>query len=173
MNLEAIHKELLVSIETYRSLLVKYNFNQLTTITTAADWSIAQVFTHLFEQTIEFNFKQIDLCLSNNEFAAFNKNNEGEEFFKRGGFPDEKIKAPFDDIPAVPTSLGSLIENLENLKIQFSHYEVTIQNVSIQGKAQHPGLGYLNATEWYAFILMHWRHHLRQVGRIENELLKY
>lgn len=173
MNLEKIHQDLFITLETYQAILLKYNFKQLTTLTTAADWSLSQVFTHLLGQTIDFNFKQIDLCLSSLEFTTFNKNNEGEAFFKRGGFPDERIKAPFDDIPTLPTSLDSLLESLENLKIQFSHYKVAIQNNSVQGKAQHPGLGYLNATEWYAFILMHWRHHLRQIGRIENELLKY
>lgn len=173
MNLEETHQELMFTIETYCAILSKYDFNQLTTITKAADWSMAQVFTHLFEQTIDFNFILIDQCLSTNEFYDQQKTVEGEAFFKRGGFPDERIKAPFDDIPAVPTSLDTLIQSLEKIKIQLSQYKVAIQSSSIQGKAIHPGLGYLNAQEWYAFILMHWQHHLRQIGRIENELMKY
>ena len=170
MNIEEIHQELMSILDRYHAILLQYNFQQLTTITTAADWSLSQVFTHLFQQTIDFNFKQIDHCLYSDDFAALNKNKEGEEFFKRGGFPDAKIKAPFDDIPSMPTSIASLNENLEKLKMKLSQYKVTIQNSSIQGKAQHPGLGYLSAVEWYAFILMHWRHHLRQIARIEKEL---
>ena len=38
------------------------------------------------------------------------------------------------------------------------------------GKAKHPGLNYLNASEWLQFADMHMRHHLRQKKRIDDFL---
>ena len=34
------------------------------------------------------------------------------------------------------------------------------------GKTQHPGLGFLDALEWYQYTEMHMRHHIRQKDRI-------
>ncbi|PFI45332.1 hypothetical protein COI73_19775 [Bacillus cereus] len=36
---------------------------------------------------------------------------------------------------------------------------------------EHPGLGYLNAAEWFQLISMHFAHHLRQKSRLETEVL--
>ena len=45
---------------------------------------------------------------------------------------------------------------------------IIINENSLQGKTQHPGLGYFNATEWLQFATMHLRHHFKQKKRIEE-----
>ena len=41
-----------------------------------------------------------------------------------------------------------------------------------KGKTAHPGFSYLNASEWYRLIPMHFKHHLRQKENIDTFLNK-
>ncbi|MBE7118447.1 DinB family protein [Bacillus cereus] len=81
-----------------------------------------------------------------------------------------------DAIAKCKTELPSLT-NKEEVQEHFLELITAVKNIepilsSIPNncKVEHPGLGYLNATEWFQLISMHFAHHLRQKDRLELKI---
>jgi hypothetical protein len=86
-------------------------------------------------------------------------------------FPDEIIEGPPSNFFTPQSdSKEDLVNKLVNLKDEISKAARLISESSFKGKTKHPGLNYFNASEWYQFAHMHFRHHLRQKKRIEDFL---
>src|SRR5262245_35401750 len=56
------------TINTWISQLDRYNFEQLCLQPAPGSWSMGQVYLHLIDATGHF-LKQVDICLSNNDYA--------------------------------------------------------------------------------------------------------
>jgi hypothetical protein len=158
-------------LEKYRQLLTVYSIGQLRQKPDPHHWSLGQILLHLSAETFDYGFLQIDQCLSSNRNINGKKTAEGEDFYKRGGFEDVKIKSPTQMQPAVHFTKRDLRSILSHAESKMKSYAEKISVASFQGKAEHPGLGYLDGAEWYFFITKHWVHHLRQVDRVEKFLM--
>ena len=93
----------------------------------------------------------------------------GKKFFYITHSLTKKIKAPSPEFETVhqPNSIEEIRKGLLRIKNLMTELESKIEKSPFKGKTKHPGLHYLNAGEWYQFIEMHFRHHLRQKERID------
>jgi hypothetical protein len=170
MSPAEVLKEFQEIVKAYNQLLVRNSIAQLKKQPGEFSWSLGQVFFHLFNETFNYGFLQIDKCLTSNRNKNGSKTEEGEVFYKRGGFDDVRIKSPTKMEPSLNFTKDELRNILRKAESEMKAYARKISDSSFQGKAKHPGLGFLSAPEWYFFITKHWRHHLRQVTRIEKSL---
>ena len=133
---------------------------------------MGQLYNHLIQGTLNYHLPQIEQCINSDTNKSKSKNFKGFLAYRiLKGFPPIKIKVPDSDAytPKQPKSKDEIIKGLETLKRKM---EQTLKNLekNQKGKTPHPGFAYLNASEWFRLIPMHFKHHLRQKERIDNYL---
>ncbi len=156
------------TIAIWEKELGRYTFQQLCARPDAESWSMGEVYLHMIDTALDFNMKQIDICLAGNENENACKSAEGEELFARNAFSATKIF--FSSEARKPKSKEQIRRELQHIKKLMKEYERKISNSLFRGKTKHPGLHFLDAGEWFQFIEMHFRHHLRQKKRIDAYL---
>ena len=130
-------------------------------------WSLGQVCVHLIEATHHF-LEEINTCLWSNDHIQEEMSMNAKSMFHNNAFPDELIEGPESNAHTPqPESKKMIMESLMKLRDEINAAAVLISTSSSQGKTKHPGLHYFNATEWFQFAEMHFRHHDRQKKRIE------
>ncbi len=169
MEPDVILKNFNSTFATWEKELNNYSLEQLCKKPNPESWSLGEPYIHLMGQTLYYNIEQIKICISTNENENGEKSAEGKEVFLHNSFPDQKIKAPSPEFETVhqPNSIEEIREALSHIKNLMTELESKIEKSPFKGKTKHPGLHYLNAGEWYQFIEMHFRHHLRQKERID------
>lgn len=80
-----------------------------------------------------------------------------------------KIKVPPspDYTPAQPESIEQIRDGIARVCLAVRETADAITASDLGGKVAHPAFGYLDATEWFGMIEMHWRHHVRQKRRVD------
>ncbi|HEY4194399.1 MAG TPA: DinB family protein, partial [Mucilaginibacter sp.] len=90
-----------------------------------------------------------------------------------GRFPPVKVKAPADVSAKIP-AINITKEEARNLLIKCrKRLDVVIpliRDASKHCRIKHARLGMLNARQWLKFILIHSKHHLKQLDRIQKKL---
>jgi hypothetical protein len=158
-------------IDTWINALERYDFVQLCTRPSANSWSLGQVYMHLLDDS-RYYLEQIKICVSSNDHSNEEPSSFAKDMLRNNEFPDDIIVgASSNELVPQPMSKEQLLSNLAALKKDIANAALLIQETSFQGRTKHPGLQYFNAAEWYQFIGMHFRHHLRQRERI-NEFLE-
>lgn len=156
------------TIDSWLQALEKYDFRQLCAKPFPASWSVGQVYMHLIADT-RFYIEQINHCIADhaNEEATPN----GRIMLQNNAFPDEVIEGdPNNALMPQPQSKEQLLNDLAKIKTELNVLAAKVLSGTFHGKAKHPGLGYLSASEWLQFANMHFRHHLRQKKRIDDFL---
>ncbi|MED0901566.1 DinB family protein [Bacillus nitratireducens] len=156
----------------YLEELEKYSLEQLRTKPSAEEWSLGQMYNHLLSATY-MQLDAIEKCKTETPFVANNKTDMGEKVYILGAFPDIQIKVPEHPgyTPENPTNKEEIQERFLELITIVKNAEPTLTSIPNDCKVEHPGLGYLNAAEWFQLISMHFAHHLRQKSRLETEVL--
>jgi hypothetical protein len=72
-----------------------------------------------------------------------------------------------DKVPQ-PESIDQL--NLDMRQLKTDAFVLWQKTADARGKSKHPGLGYFTAQEWFQYVEMHMRHHLRQKARLDTYL---
>ncbi|KAF0815571.1 hypothetical protein KIS4809_5690 [Bacillus sp. ZZV12-4809] len=160
-------------INRYKNELRNYSLEQLRYISEEGVWSIGQMYDHLIRVAHEY-LDNMEKCAVLNKEQPFGKTEFGEHLFKIGGFPPIKIKLP-DELNAPPNNSDSkedLISRMDQLILRLSQWESKVDNINPNFKVKHGGFGWLNTREWYDLAGMHFRHHLRQKGELEQRLPK-
>ena len=158
------------TVDGWIRMVTQSTFEQLCAKPSSANWSLGQVCMHLMEATKHY-LEEIDTCLSSNDHILGEMSENGKTMFRNNAFPDELIEGPASnaDTPQ-PESKEMLIESLRRLRDEINATAALILTSSSKGKTKHPGLHYFNASEWFQFAEMHFRHHLRQKKRIDDFL---
>ncbi len=156
----------------WKNALEHYSLEQLVRKPSEEDWSIGQVYLHIFGSALHFHGKQAKLCLENTENADGAMEDFAKSMFKQGSMPPDRIR-----VPPSPQYTPPQPENKEQILALIANVEAMMQNLtekadaaSVSGKTKHPRFGYVSATEWLQMIEMHFRHHLHQKGRIDEFL---
>lgn len=157
-------------VDTWINALEQYDFVQLCTTVSVNSWSLGQVYMHLLEDT-RYYLEQIKICASNNDHSNEAPSSFAKTMLLNNEFPDEIIKGARSNafIPQ-PPGKEYLVSSLVLLKEDIKNAALLIEKTSFKGRTKHPGLHYFNAAEWYQFVGMHFRHHLRQKKRIDEIL---
>jgi hypothetical protein len=137
------------------------------------EWSLGQVYIHLINTTQFMSMRNIKLCREEAKDATAVggvKTDAGEAVFRNGGFPDTKIAVPPSPqyTPPQPNGKEQLTSGLLNILQQMQEIEPMLQDISSDVTAAHPRLGALNAKEWFNMVEMHFRHHVKQLHRLQS-----
>lgn len=158
------------TIDIWIKELEPYDFIQLYTKPSPKSWSLGQVYMHLIDET-NYYIEQIKICVSTNDNVIEEASPDAKTMFLNNDFPDEVIEgAPTNLYIPQPQNKEQLMTCLMKLKDEMNNVQILISKSLFKGKTKHPGLNYFNASEWFQFGEMHFRHHLRQKKRIDDFL---
>jgi len=154
------------------------------------EWSLGQMHMHLIQSAQFMHLQNVVLCLAPNgnpRVSSTGKTKQGEEVFRAGSFPPDRIHVPPSPqyTPRQPESKEQLLDGLRDtvrrmieIESAVASLDSGIQERSKPGKDTatalvrntviHPRLGGLNGLEWFQLIEMHYRHHLLQRKRLDD-----
>lgn len=157
------------TLDIWIKALEQKSFAQICAKPAPDSWSLGQLYMHLIEATNHY-LEQINICLTTHDNLTKEMSPGAKILFQNNEFPNEIIEGPPSnaDTPQ-PDSIAALMHELLQLKEDINHIGTLISKSPLQGKTKHPGLDYFNASEWFQFAEMHFRHHLRQKKRIDTD----
>lgn len=172
MSAEDTYKKLLPLSKYWLKELDFYGANQFKKKVTPTSWTIGQLYDHLLIYSQEVHLKAIQECLQTKDAAAKKEGKSLKGFiqFTIGSYLPLKHKSnPYKE-PSQPLST-------EKVKDDFYRFLKVVYKVAKEidykkptKKVKHPTLGYLSAEEWFQLIEMHFRHHVRQKKKLDNEV---
>ncbi|MBW7475150.1 DinB family protein [Paenibacillus oenotherae] len=156
----------------YREGLDKYTLEQLQDKPDAEQWSLGQLYNHLIHAALSMQVRSIEACAAAEEEQPLGKTEAGEGIFQLGDIPPVKIKVPGSPeyTPHNPQSKEELEKGLAAVEENYRKWSGAIADINPNCKVEHFALGWMNAQEWYSFMPMHFRHHLRQKRELEERL---
>jgi len=152
----------------YSATLNKIPEEQFQLTPPAGGWSYSEVYSHIFDMSI-LSLKEVENCIKGDgkvKATAFIV--KVILFF--GSFPPRaKYKVPKvllgRERKISKIAAADFIKRfLEQLHLVYSQLHLADPLI----KTRHPRLGYLNAEQWFRFIEIHLKHHLKQLKRIEK-----
>lgn len=134
---------------------------------TPEGWTLGQVYNHLIGSALNFHLRQVAACCASSENASMPRNERGDAAFTAGSVPPVRVQVPPSEqyTPKHPQSKQELFDGMARVKSAMTG-ALPLFESNQGGKTQHPGMGWLNANDWYHLIEMHWRHHQWQKERI-------
>ena len=161
------------TIDIWSKELGSFSMNQILARPDGTSWSLGQLYRHIIEESNWYN-GQIKISLRDTSYSNITTTEDARILLERGSFEDKR----FQGDPSIhenieqPSNIDQLKADLERLKIDTNELWNKMTKTSDNGKSEHPGLGYLNGSEWVQYSEMHMRHHLKQKERIKLLLYK-
>lgn len=157
------------TLRQWIAFLDDYSLEMVCRPTSAAAWSLGQVYRHIIDDT-GWYVEQVETALVSREHHDQEMTEEGRQILANG-FPDIRIAGPATNtfIPQ-PESLDQLRQGLLSIQQSVAKLCRNGDFAAATGKTKHPGLGYFTAAEWLRFAVVHMQHHLRQKERIDGQL---
>lgn len=153
------------TIQSYIDALGRYSDEQFTAKPDEAEWSLGQMYQHLYEANTFFFLANVKRCLEKRKGQeGGEKTAAGLNVYQHNSFPPIKVKRPG---PAnSPEPVAQDRETYKNLFAQTleegnAWADALVDDDGIY-KTQHFAFGWLNATEWLQNLEIHARHHIRQ-----------
>lgn len=151
-----------------------FNMEQLKQKPSDNEWSIGQMVQHLISSALHMHIRNIDQCLVLSTDPSAGKTEAGVTAFAQGSFPPIRIQVPpsAQYTPEQPESKEQLIQGLHTVIQRMKEIEPTLEKASKQNTVSHPGFGGLCAEEWFLLVEMHYRHHLLQLERLKQGMVR-
>ena len=171
MSVKSDQGGVLASLKFFSAFLKTVNEETFLRTPLQGGWSFAEVYAHILSANL-LSTIAIEKCLNK---TAELKNRKPDWRVRLilflGRFPPVKYKVPAVLEASVKkiskeeaaNQLIKLIKKIETIDIGFSKFNVNY-------KVKHPRLGYLDAKSWLRFILIHSKHHQKQIKRIQKML---
>lgn len=161
--------------EFYLDELAKVSMEQICRKPNDHAWSMGQMLVHLMNSARFMQLVNVEACrdASNpNVLVGGAKNDRGKEVFRAGSIPPISIQVPPSPqyTPAQPESMEQIRTGMQDVIARMRSVAPTLNEIPTENTVQHPGLGYLNAQEWFQLIEMHYRHHRHQLDRLKEFL---
>lgn len=156
----------------YINELEKYSLEQFRRKPAEDEWSLGQMYNHLLAAS-NMQLDAIEKCTTDSAAIDGKKTDMGEKVYSAGAFPPIQIKLPNRPgyAPENPTDKEIIKQELLQLIEKMKEIEPKLPAIPNDYKVEHPGLGYLNAGEWFQLIFMHFSHHLHQKERLEQSII--
>ncbi|HZG18264.1 MAG TPA: DinB family protein [Candidatus Bathyarchaeia archaeon] len=158
----------------YMQELEPWDMDQLIRKPSDEAWSLGQLYVHLIQSALYLHLPNAVACSSKAPGTTLGgqKTERGAAAYTLGSFPPIKIHVPASEqyTPRQPESKEQLREGLEQVIGKMKELESDIREASADHTLPHPGLGHLNAVEWFSLVEMHYRHHLRQLASLKELL---
>jgi len=161
------------ALDEYRARLDKYTDEQFMQTPPNGGWSCAEVYAHLLRSNL-LSAMAADRCSrAADKKTAGKPNLLGKLVLLFGQLPPVRVKAPAEVNSKAPAEKITK-EEAKNLivknRARAAELADLIENGTTNRRMKHPRLGMLNAPEWYKFMLIHTKHHTKQLNRIEKSL---
>ncbi|KLT64073.1 DinB family protein [Pedobacter sp. BMA] len=155
-------------VKAYKAKLSSYPEDIFQLTPPIDGWSYSEVYSHIFDSSL-LSLIALENCIKG----------KGEDkpthfavkvilFF--GAFPPaQKYKVPKRLIDRVKKiSKTEALDFILEFEKALEHAYPNVSKANKHIKTPHPRLGYLNAKQWFRFIEIHLKHHLKQLNRIEQ-----
>ena len=171
MSVASNKKELEKSLRFYEEFLKTVSEEAFSSTPPSGGWSYAEVYSHITNVNY-ISAIAAEKCLNKvAEIKTRKPDWRVRLILFLGKFPPGKIKAPATVEESVKkftkeeaaNFLIKVCKKLDNLIPQYKKFDSNY-------KVKHPRLGYLNATHWLRFMVLHTKHHQNQIIRIKREL---
>ncbi len=174
MNIAQIHIAINDALNVYRKRLDTIPDEQFDVTPMGGGWSYAEVYSHILQADLGSSIA-MERCINgtcNPTTKGMNLLGKLVFFFRR--FPPVKIKVPEKTAAKMPVNKISK-EEAKNLLVKcrkrIDEIFPLIADAPSINRYKHPRLGNLNTAQWLKFILIHTKHHIKQLDRIEKKFL--
>jgi hypothetical protein len=167
-------KEAFTTVQNaYILALDRYTDEQFGAQPSEMEWSLGQMYEHLYGANIYFFLANVTRCLERRKGQEGGEMTDtGRSIFSYNSFPPIKIKVPEAVKGPEPVARDRAAYRIlfsESLMKGLALADALAQSES-NYKTLHPVFGYLNAWEWFQACEIHARHHLRQQQEREEWL---
>lgn len=159
-------------LDDYRGRIDTIPDHQFEMTPPGGGWSYAEVYSHILQANIS-SALAIEKC-SMNTCMPTTKGRSiiGLFVLTFNRFPPVRVKVPGEIAAKNPAKKISK-EEARNLLIRcrkkINDVIGLVHDSSPHRRVKHPRMGMLNAGQWLKFILIHSKHHIKQLDRIEKE----
>lgn len=174
MNTKELLQRFQESTARYVEELSHFTMEELTTQPSPSDWSIGQMYVHLYQSALYMQLANVEKCRTGSDVTTGDKTEIGQKVFAGGEIPPIRVQVPPSPAytPVQPESKEQILEGLNAAAARMQEVEPHLHEISLAHKIVHPGFGALNGQEWFQLVEMHYRHHFRQLDRLKSELLQ-
>jgi hypothetical protein len=159
-------------IEQYIRNLDRYSIEQLRFKCKENVWSVGQMYIHVIEVAKEY-IGHIETCTMGTREEPGGKTEDGTKALAEKEWPNIRVKL---EQPANktsnPASKDEIIAGLEQVLEKLGYWAEGVIEANPACKVRHGWFGWLNAGDWFEMVGMHSRHHLRQMARLDEELVE-
>lgn len=168
MNIAKVNSSILKTVDAYKAKLAVYSDEIYQTTPPINGWSYSEVYAHIFDSSL-LSITALQHCIANkgeDKSTAF-----VVKVILFLGFlpPAKKYKVPkrlMDRVKKI--SKAEAFDFIHQFEKELAEVYGLVASANKKSKIKHPRLGYLNAEQWFRFIEIHLKHHLKQLGRIEK-----
>lgn len=172
MNIGETRKKIEEVLDLYRSRLDTIPDDLFMVTPPGGGWSYAEVYSHIL-QTDLGGMMALEKCIKNGKPTSAGRNMLGLLVFFFDRLPPWKTKVPAmveARIPAKKMSKEEARNMLVKCRQRINELMPLIRDSTNYCRVKNARLGMLNARQWFRFILIHSRHHLKQLDRVEKKL---
>jgi hypothetical protein len=172
MNVAKERKAMDAALDAYRAKLDVISEERFTETPPGGGWSYAEVYSHILQTTLGSSMALERAAHDNCPATTKGLTLLGRFVLLLGRFPPVKVKVPEKveaRMPATKISEEEAKNLLVKCRKRVDDITPLIKYSSPNSRYKHPRLGMLNAEQWFRFMGIHLRHHLKQLVRIENK----
>lgn len=172
MNIGSERREIDEVLDNYRSRLDTIPDALFDVTPPGGGWSYSEVYSHILQADIGSTIAIEKCTLSSCKPTSKGRTLIGLYVLTLKKFPPFRIKQPKTLAAAIPAKKITK-EDAKNLLIKcrkrIDDIAPRIHDATLHNRYKHPRMGMLNARQWFKFILIHSKHHLKQLDRIEKK----
>lgn len=165
MNKPELKQAFTETMQSYLDALDRYSDEQFAAKPDEAEWSLGQMYQHLYEANTYFFLANVKRCLEKRKGQEGGEMTAaGQNVHQHNSFPPIKVKRP-----AAPNSPEPVAQDREAYRVLYAQtlregldWAEALAQDDGSYKTQHYVFGWLNATEWLQGLEIHARHHIRQ-----------
>jgi hypothetical protein len=172
MTIEQERKAIDEVLDIYRSRLDTIPDTAFDETPPGGGWSYAEVYSHIMQADLSSSIAAEKCTTSTCKPTSKGRSVIGFFVLTFGRFPPFPVKVPKTVAAIIPAKKISK-EDARNLLIKcrrrVNEVAALVNDASPYNRIKHARLGMLNAKQWFKFILIHSKHHLKQLDRIEKK----
>lgn len=159
------------AVKEYESLLAEVTEETFTQKPADGGWSYSETFSHIFQANLASLFAIEKCSLGTGILSDKPTHWKVRAILFFGRFPPGKFKAPEQIVSMVKTLSKEEAANLiVKFKSRLTELKAKVEKADKYQKVKHPRLGLLNAKQWFRFVEIHTKHHVKQLWRIKKGL---
>jgi hypothetical protein len=173
MTIDEMKEAFTSTMQAYLSALDRYTDEQFVAKPHELEWSLGQMYEHLYGANTYFFLANMKRCLEQRKGQEGGEMNAtGQNIFKHNSFPPIKVKVP--DAVRGPEPEAKSKEAYKALFEETLHNGLILADAAANDpgtyKTYHPVFGWMNALQWFQGTETHARHHFRQQKEREEWL---